>query len=134
MARETWRRECCAYCERKLLAPTARSNLAATRDHAPIPKSKGGSAWVWACWRCNTMKGDVDYDVWLQFMADHPGWWKGGGQGAGAPFSKARRIFARPTVIREPIRFKCDPEAVKALAREIAREMDEDLEVRRRLA
>lgn len=69
------RGERCAYCKRKLEASTAKSWLAATRDHVK-PKSRGGTYTVWACKKCNAIKGSMAYRQWLDFMDHNPGWWR----------------------------------------------------------
>lgn len=46
----------------------------ATKDHV-IPKVLGGRAWVWACFLCNTLKGDMTPDEWEAWRARHPGWY-----------------------------------------------------------
>ena len=69
------RGEKCFYCERILMASTANSQLAATRDHV-IPASRGGTRRVWCCKACNKVKGDMMPGEWLAFRQAHPEWWK----------------------------------------------------------
>ena len=65
----------CTWCERRMEEPSSTSLLAATKDH-PQPKSKGvGGTTVWACARCNFLKGDMSYDAWKLFMEMHTHWW-----------------------------------------------------------
>lgn len=49
-------------------------HLQATRDHVN-PRSKGGGAVVICCITCNGIKGDMNPEDWLLFMAEHPRWW-----------------------------------------------------------
>ncbi len=65
----------CAYCERRLEAPTSPSKLAATRDHV-VPRSAGGTEKVWCCRQCNSLKGDMMPDQWLAFRQSNPEWWR----------------------------------------------------------
>lgn len=52
----------------------ASAKLQATRDHVN-PRSKGGGVVVICCTTCNGIKGDMNPEDWLQFMAEHPRWW-----------------------------------------------------------
>lgn len=73
----------CAYCKREM---TARSllqfgrltGLERTRDHY-IPLSRGGTNAKdnirQACYRCNSIKGNMMPDEWTAFMAANPCWW-----------------------------------------------------------
>lgn len=88
----------CKWCERPLLASTAPSETAATRDHV-IPKAYGGTFRVWACVACNFIKGDLLPDVWALFMAGHPKWWRFYKQGlnaAGILRQEANRPISPP--------------------------------------
>lgn len=67
----------CAYCDRVLQGTTARSLVAATKDHT-VPVSRGGRETVWACRQCNRMKADLTPAEWSAFMAVHPRWWEQG--------------------------------------------------------
>lgn len=42
--------------------------LMPTRDHIH-PKSRGGKMTVWACWRCNNLKGDMTEQQWIAYLA-----------------------------------------------------------------
>jgi hypothetical protein len=71
----------CTYCKREMIKPPkdgVLSGLMRTRDHV-IPLSRGGVDLkrniVPACYRCNSLKGDMMPDAWQQFMADNPCWW-----------------------------------------------------------
>lgn len=52
--------------------------LRKTRDHY-IPLSRGGTDAKenirLACYRCNSLKGNMMPDVWEQFMRNNPLWW-----------------------------------------------------------
>lgn len=63
----------CAYCARGMTKRGPRQ-LYPTRDHV-IPVSRGGTKTVWACERCNAIKGNMMPDEWAAFMAANPGWW-----------------------------------------------------------
>lgn len=69
------RRPFCCYCKRTLEAPTARSNLAFTRDHI-LPVARGGRRTVPCCRQCNQLKGSLHPGDWRLFTAKFPGWWK----------------------------------------------------------
>lgn len=56
------KRRGCPYCGR-LIVP-GHPELAPTRDHV-LPRSKGGTALLIVCWRCNNDKGDTMPDVYL---------------------------------------------------------------------
>jgi hypothetical protein len=43
----------------------------ATRDHV-FPKSRGGKDRVWACLRCNTLKGNMDPMDWVDLIVGEP--------------------------------------------------------------
>lgn len=64
----------CQYCRRPLDPSNARTARAKTRDHA-VPRSAGGFRIVAACSQCNTLKANLPYDVWEEFMWKHPDWW-----------------------------------------------------------
>ena len=65
----------CAYCQRPMLPGTA---TAPTRDHM-IPLSRGGlnvrANIVMACFKCNSVKGNMLPDEWAAFNAENPNWW-----------------------------------------------------------
>lgn len=68
--------EVCAYCQRTLESVYSISQLQATRDHV-MPKSKGsGRGTVWACRRCNHLKGDMIPEEWAAYMRAVPNWWR----------------------------------------------------------
>lgn len=64
----------CPYCRRAMTYRVP--GLEPTRDHV-IPKSKGGTKIIVACWTCNNVKGDMLPDVWERFMMENPEWWIG---------------------------------------------------------
>jgi 5-methylcytosine-specific restriction endonuclease McrA len=64
----------CPYCKRAM--DQADFHLRATRDHHPIPRSKGGARTIIACSLCNNRKGDMTAPEWEAYMAAHPEWWK----------------------------------------------------------
>lgn len=66
----------CHWCKRpmtsrRLSYGTGIRSDAATRDHV-IPKSKGGKTKVWACFRCNNLKGNMLPDEWDAWMRANP--------------------------------------------------------------
>lgn len=65
----------CRYCCRILEATTSGTELAACREHLH-PKSKGGRKRVWACKKCDTLKGNKSKPEWEEFMRTFPEWWK----------------------------------------------------------
>lgn len=65
----------CCYCHRGLQKPTARSNVAFTRDHV-MPKCVGGQRKVSCCRQCNQLKGDLHPSVWRWFTEAYPTWWR----------------------------------------------------------
>lgn len=113
MPRDNGHGATCAYCKRMLVGAPSRSALMATRDHEE-PKCRGGLRTVWACFTCNTMKGNMTLAEWLAFTRETPEWWKTGPK----PFSRGR---SRPPVYtpRPDLDFFAPPEAVRALARRI---------------
>lgn len=62
----------CPYCKRDM--DRADFDLTPTRDHYPIPKSKGGARTVIACQRCNNVKGDMLAPEWEAYMLANPDW------------------------------------------------------------
>lgn len=50
--------------------------LQPTRDHYPIPKSRGGTRTIICCYDCNSIKADMSAAEWLGFRAVNPEWWK----------------------------------------------------------
>lgn len=73
MFRDTHHAKPCKYCTRPM--DRASAQLQATRDHFN-PRSKGGGPVVICCITCNSIKGDMNPEDWLQFMAEYPRWWK----------------------------------------------------------
>lgn len=70
----------CTYCRRDLIDPKRdksgrRANLSTTRDHI-MPKCKGGRRTVLCCRQCNSLKGDLAPELWAEFMAARPKWWR----------------------------------------------------------
>lgn len=63
----------CHWCKRPMDIET--SALAPTRDHFPIPRSRGGARTVIACRTCNEIKADMGAAEWTGFMAVNPNWW-----------------------------------------------------------
>jgi hypothetical protein len=49
--------------------------LMPTRDHYPIPKSKGGRRTIISCYTCNHLKGDKDAAEWEAYMIENKGGW-----------------------------------------------------------
>jgi 5-methylcytosine-specific restriction endonuclease McrA len=62
----------CPYCKRVM--DIGHPDLMPTEDHVH-PRSRGGVETVWACWKCNNVKGDMTMPEWEAFMAAHPAWW-----------------------------------------------------------
>lgn len=56
----------CPYCGRIMRA--RHPHLKPTRDHV-LPRSKGGTAILFVCWRCNNEKGDTMPDVYLERLS-----------------------------------------------------------------
>lgn len=50
-------------------------DLRPTRDHWPIPKSKGGTQTVICCGQCNALKSNMTRQEWDAFMTANPRWW-----------------------------------------------------------
>lgn len=65
----------CEYCKRALKSTTDTSELAARREHIR-PKCRGGTRRVWACKKCDVLKGNKDEAAWKLFMRRFPQWWK----------------------------------------------------------
>ncbi len=73
----------CAYCDRKTVLPSmlpgTRNELTATLDHRQ-PLSKGGTNsqdnFALACGLCNSLKGNMSFDEWMDWTAKNPGWWQ----------------------------------------------------------
>lgn len=63
----------CPYCKRPMDA--SERDLSPTRDHHPVPRSKGGRRTITCCAKCNGLKGDMSADEWALYMAANPGWW-----------------------------------------------------------
>lgn len=73
-----------------------------TRDHYPIPKSRGGKLTIICCYTCNHLKGDMAADKWEAFMAENKsGWFVDRPANAGLPAIPAARII--PQVISKPL-------------------------------
>lgn len=73
----------CTYCKREMTARRLLqfgrlTGLERTRDHY-IPLSRGGKNVKEnirpACYRCNSIKGNMMPDEWDQFMRENPLWW-----------------------------------------------------------
>jgi len=111
MKHQRGRGQVCAYCGRHLEGAGSRSSLMATRDHV-VPKCRGGSHTVWACFTCNTLKGDMAPERWRKFMADNPEWWRDGPR----PFHRAKRRC------NMGLKFNATPDDVRAMARQIVAE------------
>jgi hypothetical protein len=52
-----------------------RMHFMPTRDHYPIPKSKGGQRTIICCYTCNHLKGDMDATEWEAYMIENKGGW-----------------------------------------------------------
>jgi hypothetical protein len=65
----------CPYCQRAMSVEAEAFWLNPTRDHHPIPKSKGGQVTIIVCRLCNNVKGDRTADEWEEFMKENPSWW-----------------------------------------------------------
>lgn len=63
----------CPYCCRSMAINDL--CLAPTRDHHPVPKSKGGRRTIVVCHQCNNIKGDRSAVEWAVFMVENPEWW-----------------------------------------------------------
>ena len=66
----------CYWCKRPMESKRLKygidtRSLAATKDHL-VPKSRGGKKKVWACFRCNSLKGDMMPEEWETWMKEHP--------------------------------------------------------------
>lgn len=64
----------CEYCKRELEPTTSTSELRAVREHL-MPRSRGGRKRVWACHKCDVIKGDKTTSEWTRFMSNFPRWW-----------------------------------------------------------
>lgn len=69
----------CFYCQRSFLpggphASQATQGRQRTRDHI-VPASVGGTRTVPCCRACNSIKGDMSPQEWLQFRRENPNWW-----------------------------------------------------------
>lgn len=64
----------CPYCAREM--DITISWLAPTRDHYPVPRSRGGQKTIICCRKCNEVKGDMSAAEWLGFRARNPEWWE----------------------------------------------------------
>lgn len=88
----------CPYCTR--LMDLERDSLMPTRDHYPIPKSRGGRRTIICCYTCNNMKGDMSAHDWAAFMAENKGgWFSHRGQKTGLPIAPAdepKRASSQP--------------------------------------
>lgn len=88
----------CAYCQRPMLPGTA---TAPTRDHM-IPLSRGGlnvrANIVMACFKCNSVKGNMLPDEWAAFNAENPNWWAiPGGEAKAKRKARALRVYSTAT-------------------------------------
>lgn len=63
----------CPYCKRPM--DVEDYHLQPTRDHHPVPRSRGGSRIIICCMLCNNRKGDMTPDEWSAYMAELPEWW-----------------------------------------------------------
>jgi hypothetical protein len=68
----------CHYCKQPM---TGHCNLTIpTRDHVMPRAIKGGKGQcrniVWACYACNSLKGDMHPNFWAVVMRDIPEWWR----------------------------------------------------------
>ena len=63
----------CHWCDRPMDITAHR--LAPTRDHYPVPRSRGGARTVICCRDCNGVKGDMGAAEWAGFRATNPRWW-----------------------------------------------------------
>ena len=79
MARKKKKKPLCRYCNRELKKPTDVSGLAYTKDHI-VAKAHGGGKTVPCCKACNSLKGDMTLEQWLEFRQKNPKWWKLYGQ------------------------------------------------------
>lgn len=63
----------CPYCNRPM--DLAKIQLMPTRDHYPIPKSRGGRRTIICCLTCNHLKADMAADAWEAFIVENRGGW-----------------------------------------------------------
>lgn len=64
----------CPYCKRPMDQDDR--HLQPTRDHHPVPRSKGGRRTIICCMVCNNRKGDMTAAEWQAYMNATPEWWK----------------------------------------------------------
>lgn len=63
----------CPYCKRSMDADDF--HLKPTRDHHPIPRSRGGTKTIICCLLCNNRKGSMTEAEWNAYVVENPGWW-----------------------------------------------------------
>lgn len=63
----------CPYCTRRM--EISSRHLCPTRDHYPIPKSRGGRRIIIVCHTCNHLKGDKSAEAWATFMLENKSGW-----------------------------------------------------------
>ena len=63
----------CPFCKRPMDKDDF--HLKPTRDHHPIPRSRGGVRTVVCCMLCNNRKGDMSAQEWETYMIENPQWW-----------------------------------------------------------
>lgn len=64
----------CHYCRRPLEAKGSGGELAAVVEHYK-PRRLGGGFRVWACAKCDLLKGGKTHHQWERFMQEYPMWW-----------------------------------------------------------
>ena len=101
----------CPYCRRPMDLQVP--GLEPTRDHHPIPRSRGGTKTIICCYTCNNIKGDMSAPDWDAFMQSNPEWW--------AMAKSVRRKRVRGVrVIRQPENPSAPLAAAFANARRLA--------------
>jgi len=90
----------CPYCERPMSVDHV--DICPTRDHHPVPRSKGGTRTLVCCRVCNMVKADRTAAEWEEFMADNPGWWLDGARKQRR--AEARKRQKRARGLRQPER------------------------------
>lgn len=63
----------CPFCKRPMDHDDR--HLQPTRDHYPVPYSKGGRRVVICCYVCNNQKSDMTAAEWHAYMDATPAWW-----------------------------------------------------------
>jgi hypothetical protein len=100
----------------------ATPGLAPTRDHHPVPRSRGGTRVLICCITCNNIKGDMGAAEWLGYRAAHPEWWLKPAPKQGLPRRRHVRFIKSPETPSTPMR---EPLEQLQLTRMIARGFDE---------